>query len=62
MQLLCVFQNAGESTNNGTGIIAHDNSFTNVHYGIANLTTNVVNGTQNWWGDASGLWMMIPQS
>ena len=51
---LCVFQNAGESTNNGTGIIAHDNSFTNVHYGIANLTTNVVNGTQNWWGDASG--------
>lgn len=51
---LCVFQNAGQSTNNGTGISAHENSFTNVHYGIANLTTNVVDGTQNWWGDASG--------
>lgn len=55
---LCVFHNfdavTDYGTNNGTGISAHGNSFTNLAYGIANYMTNVVDGTQNWWGHASG--------
>jgi hypothetical protein len=51
---LCVFQNVGYATNNGTGINAHDNSFTNTYYGIYNATTNSVDGIENWWGDATG--------
>lgn len=51
---LCVFQNVGYTTNNGTGIVAHNNSVTNMSYGIYNATTNVVDGTLNWWGHASG--------
>jgi parallel beta-helix repeat protein len=51
---LCVFQNVGYTTNNGTGIAANYNSFTNMHYGIYNATTNQVDGTLNWWGDPAG--------
>ncbi len=51
---LCVFKNVGYATNNGTGILAHNNSLTNMYYGIYNATTNVVDGTSNWWGHASG--------
>ncbi|HPS40157.1 MAG TPA: right-handed parallel beta-helix repeat-containing protein, partial [Candidatus Cloacimonadota bacterium] len=51
---VCVFNNVGYSTNNGTGITAYNNSFPNTYYGIYNATTNQINGLSNWWGDATG--------
>jgi len=56
---LCIFNNIDPvngplGTNNGTGISAHNNAFTDSYYGIYNATTNVVDGTLNWWGDATG--------
>jgi len=39
-------------SNAGAGTIAiHDNNFSNVEYGVLNVTGTKVNARENWWGD-----------
>jgi len=42
------------SSNSGSSTVGiHDNSFTNVSYGIGNSTGNIVNATCNWYGSSN---------
>lgn len=42
------------STNTGTGILINNNSIANLQYGVTNGTTNSIDASCNWWGQATG--------